>query len=646
MDLELLEPRRFLSLTPIGGATIVSQSQDARAFDVAAADNGLYLVATETIHHAPTADQPTTGEIEIVRYSTSGEQLGDVFTINLVFPNNSAPFPRVRASMDADGDAIVVYPATASSNEFGAVRAVRISKAGVMGTPFDVLPPIADEGGYSLPAISLDDNGGFFLAYLGASDNVVDDGAIRVQAFDGNNAPLDDSFQFRAFGISESFDNVEIEAYADGSGAIVATGTLGGEGPTAVEFARVSASAIVGERTSLGGGSTSFPSIAIHADKSFVLGYERQSGPLGEPPAIYQIFAQRYNASAVAQGSPIEIGSTLPGTGLDKHTYGLDVAPLSDGGFVASFAQLIGNTDTFYAERYDASGVRDGAPVTLDASVRTFTSFPATEQGGQTFVAATGEDIAIAAWINPAQSVVKTERLASALGILLDRGSLTAFGTANDDTITVEIDNGQVTVRHNNTTKNFAASDVQFISINGFAGNDTIDNITAIPSTLSGGEGDDTVFGGDSADRIRGEVGRDSLWGRDGNDTIFGDDGPDSLYGNGGRDRIDGGANSDFIRGNAARDKLFGGHGNDRIYGSESADWLYGGIGNDQLFGEGGNDLLYGDNDADTLSGSAGDDFLHTVGDGDIDFLFGDRGHDSAYFDIERDVPTGIEFSW
>ncbi len=221
-----------------------------------------------------------------------------------------------------------------------------------------------------------------------------------------------------------------------------------------------------------------------------------------------------------------------------------------------------------------------------------------------------------------------------AAGAQISNGRLLINGSGSDDTITVDAAGDQITVAINGQTSTFAAADVTSIVIQAGDGNDLLTNNTNLPSTIIGGEGDDTITGGGSGDSLLGQGGNDVISGRDGNDTVLGESGRDSLSGNAGADSIFGGLGSDRVAGNGGRDHLYGGGGNDRMYGGASGDWLYGQGGSDQLFGGGGNDHLYVDYSQDvffvsTLHGGAGNDTLVGLSNG-VDQFFGDAGHDTA----------------
>ncbi len=78
----------------------------------------------------------------------------------------------------------------------------------------------------------------------------------------------------------------------------------------------------------------------------------------------------------------------------------------------------------------------------------------------------------------------------------------------------------------------------------------------AIPVTMRGGPGDDTLGGGGAADKLIGSAGNDHLSGHAGNDLIFG--GP-------GADTIAGGNGNDMLRGGPGRDTITGGSGENNI---------------------------------------------------------------------------------
>jgi VCBS repeat-containing protein len=201
---------------------------------------------------------------------------------------------------------------------------------------------------------------------------------------------------------------------------------------------------------------------------------------------------------------------------------------------------------------------------------------------------------------------------------------------------------------------------------------------------LSGGAGDDWIFGdrandlllgGGAQDLIVGGAGDDTIWGdadligytrgwqvermvsveagrktyrvrvrgatlaesaAGAADAIYGGAGADWIFAGGGDDFIEGGPGDDVIFGEAGFDILLGGAGNDVLAGDnpdvvasaeEGGDYLDGGEGEDELFGHGGDDILIGGPGNDLLVGGPGKDiYVFNKGDGRdtvVDTLFG-----------------------
>ncbi|PWS34544.1 hypothetical protein DFH01_23665 [Falsiroseomonas bella] len=188
-------------------------------------------------------------------------------------------------------------------------------------------------------------------------------------------------------------------------------------------------------------------------------------------------------------------------------------------------------------------------------------------------------------------------------------GNDTIFGSSNDTLLGDEGDD------------NFTASSGVFAD--GGAGNDRMSALGFFPntgaSTLVGGEGDDTLRGGnylnltadggDGKDRFEISSGpsADSIIGGGGADTVIYDGSGFSLFANlvtgtvtssfGSVDTLIGiealstGPQADTVQGGAGNESLFGWLGADTLLGGEGSDTLGGGSGNDSLDGESGIDV-------------------------------------------------------
>ena len=128
-------------------------------------------------------------------------------------------------------------------------------------------------------------------------------------------------------------------------------------------------------------------------------------------------------------------------------------------------------------------------------------------------------------------------------------------------------------------------------------------------NVLYGGPGYDAIYAADEEQKAAapstGTSGGWSSW-------LSGGDGNDTVYGTAGRDWIEGGFESDFLESGTGGDevlggpggdciivaggnaRIFGGHGNDVIDGGDGDNWIEGGPGDDRIYARGGADTVYG----------------------------------------------------
>jgi Ca2+-binding RTX toxin-like protein len=103
---------------------------------------------------------------------------------------------------------------------------------------------------------------------------------------------------------------------------------------------------------------------------------------------------------------------------------------------------------------------------------------------------------------------------------------------------------------------------------------------------------------------------------------------------------------NDTFYGNDYVDVIRGGYGNDLVYSYGGADIVFGDAGNDRLYGVGGDDDLYGGTGRDSLNGGSGSDYIS--GGLDIDTLAGGSGRDYFVFDAKpsaSNVDTITDFT-
>ena len=244
----------------------------------------------------------------------------------------------------------------------------------------------------------------------------------------------------------------------------------------------------------------------------------------------------------------------------------------------------------------------------------------------------------------PRLEALETRQVLANSGISIVDGVLTIEGTNANDRIVVCVADelGTLNVHFNTQAPqpfDPASLDSPFTSIviNGNGGNDRVivGEGVLLGVTVSGGHGNDWVWGGGGDDTIHGDHGNDHVYGRGGNDTLHGDGGNDKVWGGDGNDVMHGGDGHDHLHGWAGDDEGWGGNGHDRLHGNDGNDVLHGEGNKDHVYGGLGDDELYGEGDKDHVYGQAGNDWIHG-GDGkdklwgglDDDMIKGGWGND------------------
>jgi len=167
-------------------------------------------------------------------------------------------------------------------------------------------------------------------------------------------------------------------------------------------------------------------------------------------------------------------------------------------------------------------------------------------------------------------------------------------------------------------------------ALGAIVGDESSELISLIPGQLAGFPQGVLFLGGN--DTVQGSVDGEVINGNQGIDQISGGGGNDNLFGGQDGDVIDGGVGDDILLGNLGADIITGGDGNDNLFGGKD---------NDNLSGDLGNDILSGDFGIDALTGGGGNDiFVLGIGGGGADLITDFQ--DGA--DLMQ-LPAGITFS-
>jgi Ca2+-binding RTX toxin-like protein len=142
----------------------------------------------------------------------------------------------------------------------------------------------------------------------------------------------------------------------------------------------------------------------------------------------------------------------------------------------------------------------------------------------------------------------------------LDGNVLMLTGTSGNDQLTIRSSSRKGyldVIADGHTLKRVRTSAVKRVELSAGDGNDTVrlDTIS-IPSSISGGAGDDVIYGSRAPDTISGGDGNDWINSGQGNDHVTGDAGDDRLFGDAGKDYLSAGTGYDVLRGGSGKDSI------------------------------------------------------------------------------------------
>ena len=254
---------------------------------------------------------------------------------------------------------------------------------------------------------------------------------------------------------------------------------------------------------------------------------------------------------------------------------------MRDGSNTASYAaydEVNGHTTTARAADTAGVTVRLGQMRLADTATLTSLTNVAVTAGTDVYISLTVDgDLSASATAPDTDSAVVLAKLDSSGAIVWQRQHdgtdyLIASQTAGEYVLNPQFDFGVL----------LDALKKDGISYTGIGGDAEGDILSGI-AHLTGGDGDDNLYGDDGANTLSGGMGDDTLSGGDGADTLEGGNGADTLSGGRGDDNLSGGDGADTLSGGSNDDILTGGDGDDTLDGGAGSDTLTGGDGADKF---------------------------------------------------------------
>jgi serralysin len=257
-------------------------------------------------------------------------------------------------------------------------------------------------------------------------------------------------------------------------------------------------------------------------------------------------------------------------------------------------------------------------------------------------------------------------------------GADTLFGDSGSDTLKggggADILNGGSGIDTASYTESSAAVHVHLLVDSAWGGDAEGDELNGIEN-LTGSAYNDTLWGSDGINVLRGLDGNDTLAGFGGDDTIWGGEGQDNLVGGDGIDTLRGENGNDVVNGGTGGDALIGGLGNDTYMIDDAGDVVteFGGQGTDtvrasvsytltpgadvetlrttsdagfdaiDLTGNASGNIVRGNSGANFLNGGDGNDELTGLGGNDV-FVFNTALNAATNVDVITDFDPSDEY--
>lgn len=615
---ETLESRRLLTIEAAAAAVSIDSNSELVIQSVAAAsvDGGSPVVVYSDRDSATGKGK----DVFFRRFNTLGVAQGAAKIVN---STTSGAQMNPDVAINAAGNFVVVWQSEAQDGSSWGVYARRFNAAGV-AQGGEILVNTSTSGAQTSPKVAIDSAGNFVVVYVNEAFN---NGEVIFRRFQANGTPIAEATASGAG--SKAYSAPVIAMKPDGVFAIAwVTTHLDIDNSTDIESRVYSASgSAVGSTQAIDDtGDQAAPSITAGAS-FFIAWSDAQSG---EATISYRKLATTGAWSGTArQANQDSLGNrTRPSIAADA----LDNVFL---GWTQQEQNVLYTSGVYRSFAANGSATSNEIAVTDGSSARTVMGVVFTQRGSFFELSTLGEFVGYGiSLLTPMNNVIRF-----------------TGGSGADELVAYDLNATTLRTKFNTLAQDYPATSYAKVVAELLGGDDAVYGSDAsIMFTISGGDGNDTIFTGSGYDSISGGDGNDSITtgdgsdyaiGNGGSDTLRGEAGDDTLTGGAGKDLMYGGDGADRLAGSGSPDQIFGEGGDDRLYGEAGDDWLDGGGGKDREYGGDGADFLIGGSSNDRLFGQDGNDTL--VGNKGNDYLAGDAGIDTVLGKEPGDTVIDVE---
>ena len=286
------------------------------------------------------------------RYNAAGEAQGSEFRVNTYTTGNQGN-PAV--AMDADGDFVVTWESYGQDGDDNGIYGQRYNAAGVaQGPEFRVNTETF--GDQESTSVAMDADGNFVVTWESYGQDGYGDG-VYGQRYNATGVTQGSEFQINTY-INSDQAEPSVAMDADGD-FVVAWESYYQDGDIFGIYAQRYNAAGVAQGSEFRVNTYTVSdqenaSVAMDADGDFVVTWQSREQDGG----YYGIYGQRYNAAGVAQGSEFRVNTY---TTSDKQNP--VIAMGADGDFVVAWqsSDQDGDGRGVYGQRYNANGVAQGS---------------------------------------------------------------------------------------------------------------------------------------------------------------------------------------------------------------------------------------------------------------------------------------------